>query len=399
VLIFLCRFIIDGIDECEDATSLIHALEKIEVDHFKVLLTSRKESHIFEHLRRWPSLEIGAEETTAEDIQTFVDEQIRQLIRDRPVLKSYADQVKDHLHKTTGAMFLYARLKCETIREADPSTEAHIAEIIDSLDGRLSTLDALYENYLLQRLSSNNVYRNEVALRTLQWIKCSPSPVTSTFLFRALALDLHNDKTISSDRLDFGVKSTISKALGVLVEWQGTEAVSYATLIHHSLRDYLSRLACNPPQWEELSVPYNSIVDEPAHLALLAACCIVTRTPLVWTHLQGYHDSADRRRKISVNRPKLLRRQLGKEQPWQLWEQRQRLELDLHWIWRKEEAKAAQSDLADLPEEIELLEWVKNRRKQFQMIQSLESQKVQELHQLIGVTTMRERDLMIYSFE
>jgi hypothetical protein len=33
------------------------------------------------------------------------------------------------------------------------------------------------------------------------------------------------------------------------------------------------------------------------------------------------------------------------------------------------------------------------------MIQTLESQKGFEIHQLIGVTSMRERDLMIYSFE
>ncbi|KAF8801456.1 hypothetical protein BYT27DRAFT_7147448 [Phlegmacium glaucopus] len=392
-------FIIDGIDECEDAISLIEALERIGADHSKVLLISRKESHIFEQLLRWPSLELGAEDTTAEDIQTFIDEQLRRLIRDRPILKPYADQVKDHLSKTTGVMFLYARLKCETIREADPSTEAHIAEILNSLDGRLSTLDALYENYLLQRLSSNNEYRNEVALRTLQWIKCSPNPVTSTFLLRALALDFHNDKTISSDNLDTSVKSTIWKALGVLVEWQGREPACYAALIHHSLREYLSRLASNPPQWEELSVPYNSIAHEPAHLAVLAACCIVTRTPLVWSLLQGYHDSGDQRRKLSDDRPRSLRRQLAKEEPWYIWEQRQRLELDLHWIWRKEEAKSAQSDLADVPEELQSLEWVKNRRKQLQMIQSLESQKVQELHQLVGLTTMRERDLMMYSFE
>ena len=344
-------------------------------------------------------MEIGAEETTAKDIQTFIDEQIRQLILDRRVLRPYVNQLKDHLRKATGVMFLYARLKCETIREADPSTEAQVAKIINSLDGRISTLDTLYENYLLQRLSTNNQYQNEVALRTLQWIKCSPSPVTSTFLLRALAIDLQNDETISPANLDFGVESTISKSLGVLVNWQRTEAVSYATLMHHSLRDYLSRLAYNPRQWEELPVRYNSIIHEPAHSALLAACCIITSAPMVWNHLQGYHDSADRRRKLSDNRPKSLHEQLCKEEPWDLWEQRQRLELDLHRIWRKEEAKSAQSDLADIPDELESLEWVRNRRKQLVLIQSLESQKTQELRQLTGVTTMRERDLMIYSFE
>lgn len=370
-----------------------------EVNHPKVLLTSRKENHIFDHLRGWPSLEIGTKGTTIEDVETFINEQVRRLIIDRPVLKSYDNRLKDYLRKTTGAMFLYARLKCETIRDADPSTEAQIAQIMDSLNGKVSSLDTLYENYLLNRLSSNNNYRNEIALRTLQWIKCSPMPVTSTFLLHALALDFENDHTISSASLDFGIKTTISKSLGVLVEWQGTEAVCYATLMHQSLRDYLSRFALNPSQWKELSVPYNSILDEPAHLALLSACCIITSTPAVWSHLQEYHDSGDRRRKISNNRPQSLRRQLGKEQPWDLWEQRQRLELEVHWLWRKEEAKSAQSDLADLPDELESLEWVKNRRKQFQMIQTLESQAVHELHQLVGVTTMRERGLMIYSFE
>ena len=371
---------------------------KLEVNNSKILLISRKESHIFERLRHWPSLQIGAEQTTAEDIQIFIDEQIRQLIIDRPVLKSHAIQLKDHLRKATGVMFLYARLRCETIREADPSTEAQVAEIFDSLDGKLSTLGSLYDNYLLQRLSNNNEYRNEVALRTLQWIKCSPTPVTSTFLLRALALNL-NDRTIYSGSLDFNVRLTISKSLGVLVEWQETETVCYATLMHYSLRDYLSDLVHNPPQWEELSIPYNSIVHEPAHLALLSTCCIVTSTPAVWSHLQGYHDSGDRRRKLSENRPKALRSQLAEEQPWNLWEQRQRLDLNRHRIWRKKEAESAQSDLADIPDELESLEWVKNRRKQLHKIQTLESQYAVEIHQLIRVTSMRERDLMIYSFE
>lgn len=367
------------------------------VDHSKVLLTSRKENHIFELLHSWPTLEIGAEETTADDIQLFIDEQIKRLILDRPILKSYNNQLKDHLRKTTGAMFLYARLKCETIREADPSTAAQVAEVMDSLDGKLSTLDAVYENYLSKRLASNNKYRNEVALRTLQWIKCSPTPVTSTFLFHALALD-QNNRSISSASLDFGIKSTVSKSLGVLVEWQGTEAVSYATLIHQSLRDYLSRFTHNPPQWEELSVPYNSIVHEPAHSAILSACCIITSTPVVWSRLQGYHDSGDRRRKFS-NRPQALRNQLVQDEPWDIWEQRQRRDLDEDWLWRREEVKSAQSDLADIPDELESLEWVQNRRKYFHMIQTSESRKGEELHQLVGVTTMRERGLMIYSFE
>jgi hypothetical protein len=374
-------------------------LEKLEINYSKILITSRRESHIYERLRRWPSLQIGAEKTTDDDIQTFIDEQVRQLIIDRPLLKSYAIRLKDHLCKTTGVMFLYVRLKCETIREADPSTAAQVTEIINSLDGKLSTLDTLYDDYLLQRLSNNNKYRNEVALRTLQWIKCSPSPVTSTFLFRVLALDLKNNRSIASDSLDFNVKSTISKSLGVLVEWQETEALCYATLMHYSLRDYLSRLSHNPPQWEELSVPYNSIVHEPAHLSLLSTCCIITSTPAVWSHLQGYHNSGDRRRKLSEDRPKSLRSQLGKEQPWILWEQRQRLDLDKHRLWRKKEAESAQSDLADIPDDLESLEWVKNRRKQLHLIQTLESQSGLEVHQLIGVTTMRERDLMIYSFE
>ena len=372
---------------------------RIGVVNSKVLLTSRKENHIFELLRLWPSLEIGAKETTADDIQVYIDEQLRRLILDCPVLAPCINQLKDHLRKTTGAMFLYARLKCETIREVDPSTEAQVVEIIDSLDGKLSTLDALYENYLSKRLSSNNKYRNEVALRTLQWIKCSPTPVTSTFLFYALALDLQNDRTISSARLDLSVKSTISKSLGVLVEWQGTEAVCYATLIHQSLRDYLSRFAYNLPQWEELSVPYNSIINGPAHTTLLSACCIIASTPVVWSHLQAYHDSGDRRRKLSNNRMQSLQRQLAQDEPWDIWEQRQRLELNEDWIIRKEEAKSAQSDLLDIPDELESLEWVKNRRKQFYMIEALESHKAEELHYLVRVTTMRERDLMIYSFE
>ncbi|KAF8812667.1 hypothetical protein BYT27DRAFT_7207521 [Phlegmacium glaucopus] len=124
-----------------------------------------------------------------------------------------------------------------------------------------------------------------------------------------------------SGSLDFSVKSTILKALGVPVEWQGGK--NFQCLI---IQSHMNR-----------------------HIWLSSALAENSAT-------------------IDRNRC---------------------AELDLHWIWRKEEAKSAQSNLADVPEDFESLEWVKNRWKQLQMIHR--SQKVQELHQLIG--------LMIYSFD
>jgi hypothetical protein len=384
---------------------LINTLVKLKVDHdIKFLFLSRKERYIEDRLRACPSLEIGDKGTTRDDLQHFIDEEIDRLISDCPLLMTEAQQLKKGLLNTAGRMFLYARLKCETIRVADPSTEAHVAEIIGSLESSPENLDALYEDYLSQRLKNNNEYRNEVALRVLQWLRYSPDLVTSTLLHRVLAVDLKKDEGICPDNLDTSIETVVAKALGILVEWRETEAVSYASLIHQSLRDYLSRLRVNPRQWEELTIPYNLITRESAHAALLAACCIVTSTRGVWEALQGYHDSADWRRQLhDDDRRERLQKQLCHEQRWDSWEQGQRRELDWDWRWQEEEERFLERELADICDrELDgLQDWVKNQKNKLAVIRDAMTKtwRDQEIQKLIALTKMRERELMVYSFE
>ncbi|KIM90391.1 hypothetical protein PILCRDRAFT_812129 [Piloderma croceum F 1598] len=408
---FLKRFdkiwlVIDGIDECEDPVGLINILFKLEFDHdAKFLFLSRKESYIEDRLRGCPTLEIGDEGTTRDDLQHFINKEIDRLISDCPLLMTEAQRLKEGLLNTAGPMFLYARLKCETIREADPSTDAHVAEIMGSLESSPENLDALYEGYLSQRLKNNNKYRNEVALRVLQWLRYSPDPVTSTLLHRVLAVDLNKAEGVCPDNLDTNIKTVVAKALGILVEWRQTGAVSYASLIHQSLRDYLSRLRPNPQQWEELTIPYNSITQESAHAALLAACCIITSTRGVWVALQGYHDSADWRRQLhDDDRRERLQKQLCHERSWDSWEQGQFRELHRDWRWREEEERSVQRELADICDG-ELFEpdgpkdWVENQRKKLEVIRDAKTWRDREIQKLVALTKMRERELMVYSFD
>ncbi|KDR75436.1 hypothetical protein GALMADRAFT_249493 [Galerina marginata CBS 339.88] len=412
---FLQRFqkvwmIIDGLDECNDAPALINVLTNAASGHdAKFLFLSRKEVDIENFLRRKSTLvvEIGSEETTRDDLLHFIEVEVSSLVSHLPILSAHENRLNEGLVNTTGSMFLYARLKCQTIKEADPSTNAHVDAIMDSLESSPEDLDALFQVYLFQRLSHNTDYRNLVALRVLQWIRYSPGPVTAIFLQRALALDLSKDEGVDADKLDINIETTIAKALGILVEFRrrsefaGTHA-SYASLMHHSLRDYLLRLETNFHHWENLKAPHNSILQKPSHAALLEACCIVTSNSRVWLGLQGYHESADWRRHLHANRTELLLKQLCREQSWQSWEHEQRRGLERDWLWRKEEQQRAEQEIADLSDGgEEMQEWLKCRKNQLQLfrIHDAQPQRGQELEKLVALTTLRERELMMYSFE
>ncbi|KAJ3507824.1 hypothetical protein NLJ89_g6090 [Agrocybe chaxingu] len=422
---FFCDFIdmfqgkwliMDGLDECQDAIALLKVFSK--VTNAKILVLSRKERYIEAELQDWPQLEIGgtSESTTEGDLESFVHDQVANLVGDYGILESEYERLKKSLLSTAGHMFLYARFKCETIRNSRPFTQDHVEKIITSLETTPSSLAVVYNKYLTQRLSNNQPYENEVALRALQWIIYSPQPVTLNLLRQVLAIDMSQGEGISPNNVAYDIKSVISNAVGILIDWrlgdleyyradhQHAGQTHFASLAHHSIREFLVGLTpdTTPEQWRSLDIPYASLQPLPANSSILLSCIFVTRGAKVWDTLQAYHDSADRRRNVCSTNRKRLGRQLCLNKSWDSWEEKQRHRLVKDRNWRKTEQARLVAELQDVGEDWGLLklEWVQNSVKRLRLIQEAEAPYARdwEHRTLTSLMAMRERDPMLYAF-
>jgi len=366
-----------------------------------IIVLSRPELEVQSLFSAWPSIQLGAERTTEGDITSFIQMQIVNVISEFPILQDLAQEMEQKLQSATGQMFLFAKLKCETIRDQQPSTRAQLPAVLKLLDAGEDNLDNLYQDYLKQRLQKNSHYRNEVALRTLQWVTFSPILPSLTFLQRVLAIDLARTDGILPDKIDFDMRNTISSSLGALLQWQTGERDLYATVIHQSFKEFISRFPSSVPEWDTLETMWNTLQRHASHCVLLTTCSRVLSQPAVWDSLQMFHDSADGRRQLHTKRRRRFYRQMCVNQPWDIWEQYQFRHLEKDRLWRKAEVKRLTSILDEVKEADADMEWVRNDRARLAAVQKADAE-VQanwELNVLTTLTTMRERPVLLYAFE
>jgi hypothetical protein len=407
----MTRLIIDGLDECQEPGVLLQALAKI--DDVKVLVLGRREKYIEDEIRNWHSLEIGgaSKSTTEQDLESFINHRVDGLVKQYPVLAVKSNHLKEHLLAKSGCMFQYALLKCETIKDFKPATQAHAEDVIRSLEMGPQSLAAIYHRYLSQRLSKNSPWQNEMALRTFQWIVYSPQPVTLHFLRHSLAVDLAKADGILSHNLAQDIKSEISNSVGILVEWHlsnldnhlvTTAGTYFANLVHHSVREYLIGLTSEsyPKLWRDLDLPYSSLSSPSSHSSLLSACMIVASGDNVWENLRAYHDSADGRRKVCPNNRKRLEKQVGVAITWDAWEGKQLRHLEKDWRWMNEEEARLLAELEEMNGDLENPEYVQNTRERLRIIGQAKSPRLKawEHKTITGVKSMRERDMIVYAF-
>ena len=400
----------DGLDECQEPGILLATLARL-LDA-KILVLSRKEKYIEVELAGWETLEIGTASTTGNDLEVFVAGQVRTLIEKYRFLEAEFHRIKDTILAKSDGMFQYAYVLCETLKH-----QASHAAITRTLETIPSDLTDLYNNYLSQRLKANSRFDNEVALRALQWIVHSPQPLSLNLLRQALVVDLAQVHGTTNPEFLSDIKSRISDAVGILVEWHESGPDYYrpeqagshfARLGHQSIREYILNLQSEMDEmskkdskkwWGELDLPYNSLLSPSAHSVILSTCILIMTRANVWEAVREYHNSADRRRKVCPTDRERLDKQLCRYRSWSLWEKDQLKRLEKDRNWRKAEALSLRVDLQEVTQDLEGLEWVRNSRSRLEMIVQAEHSKEHEHRSLTSLIWMRERELMVYALQ
>ncbi|KAB8300867.1 hypothetical protein EYC80_002795 [Monilinia laxa] len=209
-----CYLILDGVDECSDATEPTKSLIDIAENfiHVRLAIFSRKLPLILNELGKVPHLEIE--------------------------LQSKLDQAFTKLSNSCSGMFLYAVLGVQSLAEAIDSKS--IEEAIDRIP---EGLNGVY-GQILERLGSQSIRRRNLARRILLWVCCTTRPLSWSELQCALSWDESKEEFLEDQR---PFKDAVLDLCAPLIEYR-TEKDTFHP-VHLSVRDFLLK----PQGFESMS--------------------------------------------------------------------------------------------------------------------------------------------------
>ena len=155
--------VLDALDECQDSEQLIQGLKSIPSSALvKVIVTSRKEAHIFTQLSSDLSLEITAEDISS-DIVAYVEAKVLGSPRLSHTL--LRDLVIARLSTGHSGMFLWVYLMLKELKSC-----FSVAQVQGVLANLPQGLDGIYES-VLQRLRDNlSTASRDLCYKVLTWV-------------------------------------------------------------------------------------------------------------------------------------------------------------------------------------------------------------------------------------
>ena len=253
--------VIDALDECIDPRLLIRGLQQLcNGSAVKIVATSRREKELLHDLRDWMSIEMGAQEITA-DIAAFLEYKVSRSPKlSHPLVRS---SVLEALQSHSNGMFLWVALMIKDLK-----SKSSVYEIQDALRALPEGLDKMYESILRRLHRSLKPSPKELCLRVLRWVVCATRPLKLKELEEALKLEY----TVETPLFDFDnallyTERDIELACGSLL----TVRSGTVQLIHLSagefLQDHSIRLGIDGALQQYL-------VDVPSVSARIASHCV-----------------------------------------------------------------------------------------------------------------------------
>ena len=155
--------VLDALDECQDAEQLLQAMKSLLPSKLiKIIVTSRKEAHLFTQLRSSLSLEITAEDIHS-DIVAYVEAKVLGSPRlSHPLIR---DMVITRLSTGHSGMFLWVYLILKELKSC-----FSIAQVQGVLANLPKGLDGIYKS-ILQRLRDNLPTASlDLCYKVLTWV-------------------------------------------------------------------------------------------------------------------------------------------------------------------------------------------------------------------------------------
>lgn len=155
--------IVDALDECRDSEILIQSLRSLASScNVAVILTSRKEEHLYQLLHQSPSLEVVPDDIDA-DIKAFVE--AKEAASPRLSQPSVKQMIVKRLCESHEGMFLWVQYIVKELKSC-----VSLEQVKEELRELPKGLDAIYQR-ILQRLQETLTKQTfELCSKVLTWV-------------------------------------------------------------------------------------------------------------------------------------------------------------------------------------------------------------------------------------
>ena len=253
--------VIDALDECMEPKLLIRGLQQFgKGSAAKIVVTSRREKELIHDLRDWMSIEMGAQEITA-DIAAFLTHKVSRSPKlSHPLMRS---SVLEALQSHSNGMFLWAALMIKDLK-----SKSSVYEIQDALRALPEGLNKMYESILRRLHCSLKPSPKELCVKVLRWVVCATRPLKLQELEEALKLEYTVETGLfDSDNALLYTERDIELACGSLL----TVRSGTVQLIHLSTGEFLKNRSIRPNIDDAL---HQYLIDVPSVSARIASHCV-----------------------------------------------------------------------------------------------------------------------------
>ncbi|KAF7350253.1 NACHT and ankyrin domain protein [Mycena venus] len=224
--------IIDAMDEYPESQRHI-LLEHLAEMGSKVnsMITSRP--NISPEPFSFPNLETLDIQATPEDIQAYIDAQIKisprlsKHIQKKPVLR---DEILTKITDTVAGMFLLARLHIESLSE-----EATIKAVQEALKHLPKGLNATYDS-AMKRIEGQGDKNKQIAYSTLTWVVNAKRPLSVSEIQTALAVE-PDSRELDKDNV-MEMETILTVCAGLII----VDKDSLVRLVHYTTQEYLDKI-------------------------------------------------------------------------------------------------------------------------------------------------------------
>ncbi|KAF2635935.1 hypothetical protein P280DRAFT_473562 [Massarina eburnea CBS 473.64] len=254
-------FVIDGIDECSDATLFLFSLlEVCKRSDTRVILFSRPEINIPLEYQSWatdsPHIVNLAEDTNGEDIRIYLSENLNRMTDQGFFGISMDRSLLSRVANSSHGVFLWASLALKYLKSSGLSADERRAtlERIDELEG----LESLYQR-ILDMLNLRPYTEKQLAANLLRWLSLSINRMCVPGLYTAASA------TASQPTTDLNNISSYMESIPRLT--CGLVEVTDCSIVfaHRSVKEYLQSS-------ESQNSPFSLHDETKAHGDLAGRC-------------------------------------------------------------------------------------------------------------------------------
>lgn len=273
--------ILDGLNECHPDVlgedSLLSRLCQLDGSRLRLLILSQDVDDIRSWLGNWVAVEIGGEETTQDDLRSYVLSEVEKLAAFIPNLPA-TDMMVEAIYNAASGAFRYVQLLVDKMKRAR-ARGVEQTGLADLPEG----LQQMYHDYIggLFHRPPGHVRLNEVAVRTLQIMLFIDTSFTLNLDTLRILLAIHpSDEDISEDRyyaVARDIRPTLRQALGVLLDDEIPDAGP--RFAHQSVKDFL--LQSDPETFDDPVVQHvlRAMQRGSANCVLTMTCCTILASP------------------------------------------------------------------------------------------------------------------------